>query len=238
MRTSDKSDKQISPPGVIEHVTCIQQAMQIISSSTIETWERFYRANFINSLTGFKSVSLIGTTNTKGQANLGIFSSLVHVGSDPALIGYINRPIKAAPHTMANILATGVYTINHIHPSILKQAHQTSAKYAEEVNEFDEVGLTAEFLENMPAPFVKESKVKYSLTLEEVLPIKLNDTFLVIGKVQQVKLEHDIVLPDGFLQLDKVSSTCSNGVDGYYATRLIDRYQYAKPGIQTTSIVS
>jgi hypothetical protein len=91
--------------------------MEIISSSTIETWERFYRANFINSLTGFKSVSLIGTFNQRGQTNLAIFSSVVHLGYDPAPIGFINRPIQAAPHTLANIQATGMYTINHIHPS-------------------------------------------------------------------------------------------------------------------------
>jgi flavin reductase (DIM6/NTAB) family NADH-FMN oxidoreductase RutF len=210
--------------------------MQIISSSTIQTWERFYRANFINSLTGFKSASLIGTINQKGQTNLGIFSSVVHIGSDPALVGYINRPLKAAPHTLANIQSTGVYTINHIHPSFLEQAHQTSAKYVDEVSEFDEVGLTPEFLENMTAPFVKESKVKYALALEEIIPIKLNNTFLVIGKIQQVKLEDDISLPDGFLELDKASSICCNGIDGYYTTQLIDRYEYAKPGIKTEKI--
>ncbi|MFM7431077.1 MAG: flavin reductase family protein [Flammeovirgaceae bacterium] len=212
--------------------------MQIISSSTIQQWERFYRANFINSLTGFKSVSLIGTINEKGQPNLGIFSSIVHIGSDPALVGYINRPIKAAPHTLANIQSTGVYTINHIHPSFLEKAHQTSAKYPAEVSEFDEVGLTPEFWENMAAPFVRESKVKYGLTLEEVVPIKLNDTFLVIGKIQQVKLEETILSPDGFLELDKVSSLCSNGIDGYYTTQLIDRFEYAKPDTQIARITN
>jgi flavin reductase (DIM6/NTAB) family NADH-FMN oxidoreductase RutF len=206
--------------------------MQIISASTIQTWERFYRANFINSLTGFKSVSLIGTVNKSGQTNLGIFSSLVHIGSDPALVGYINRPLKAAPHTFANIQATGVYTINHIQPSFLEKAHQTSAKYADEVSEFEAVGLTAEFLDGTPAPFVKESKVKYALTLEEIIPIKLNDTFLVIGKVQQVKLEADILLQDGFLELNRANSVCSNGIDGYYSTQLINRYQYAKPDLK------
>ncbi len=206
--------------------------MQIISSSTIQTWERFYRANFINSLTGFKSVCLIGTVNQKGQPNLGIFSSLVHIGSDPALVGYINRPVKAAPHTLANIQSTGVYTINHIHPSFLEQAHQTSAKYPDGVSEFHEVGLIPEFLENTLAPFVKESKVKYALTLEEIIPIKLNETFLVIGKIQQIKLEKEIVMQDGFLELDRVFSMCSNGIDGYYSTQLIDRYQYAKPGMK------
>jgi flavin reductase (DIM6/NTAB) family NADH-FMN oxidoreductase RutF len=212
--------------------------MQIISSTTIQAWERFYRANFINSLTGFKSASLIGTINNKGQTNLGIFSSIVHIGSDPALVGYINRPIKAAPHTLANIQSTGVYTINHIHPSILEQAHQTSAKYPAEVSEFDEVGLTPEFSENMAAPFVKESKVKYGLTLEEVVPIKPNDTFLVIGKIQQVKLEEPILSPDGFLELDKASSLCSNGIDGYYTTQLIDRFEYAKPDTQIARLTN
>ena len=210
--------------------------MHMISTSTIQSWERFYRANFINSLTGFKSVSLIGTVNSIGQSNLGVFSSIVHIGSDPALVGYINRPTKAAPHTLANIEATGAYTINHIHPDFLEKAHQTSAKYPEEVSEFDEVGLTAEFLENSKAPFVKESRVKYALQLKEIIPITLNNTFLVIGEIQCVKLEDDILLGDGFLALDKVSSLCSNGIDGYYSTELINRYEYAKPGIPTKKL--
>ena len=200
--------------------------------SDIESWERFYRANFINTLTGFKSVSLIGTVNTAGQANLGIFSSIVHIGSNPPLIGYINRPINAAPHTLANIMETGVYTINHIHPSFLQQAHQTSAKYDVGINEFEEVGLTTEFQEKIAAPFVKESNIKYALSLQEIIPIKLNDTFLVIGKVISIVIEKNIVSEDGFIHLDKESSICSNGIDGYYTTKLIERYHYAKPGIQ------
>jgi flavin reductase (DIM6/NTAB) family NADH-FMN oxidoreductase RutF len=206
--------------------------MQFFPHTTIQAWERFYRANFINSLTGFKSVSLIGTVNQKGQTNLAIFSSMVHLGSDPALIGFINRPIQAAPHTLANIQTTGIYTVNHVHPSFLELAHQTSAKYPEEVSEFDELRLTPEFIDSIAAPFVKESKVKYALALEEIIPIKLNNTFLVIGKLQQVTLEEEILLPDGFLELSKASSLCSNGIDAYYSTQLIDRYEYAKPGIK------
>jgi flavin reductase (DIM6/NTAB) family NADH-FMN oxidoreductase RutF len=111
-------------------------------------------------------------------------------------------------------------------------AHQTSAKYPEEVSEFDELGLTPEFFEATAAPFVKESKVKYALTLEQIIPIKVNNTFLVIGKLQSVALEENILLSDGFLELDKASSICSNGIDAYYSTQLIDRYEYAKPGVK------
>ena len=210
--------------------------MPLYINSSIQSWERFYRANFINSLTGFKSVSLIGTVDATGQTNLGIFSSIIHIGSDPALVGYINRPRTAAPHTLANIESTGVYTINHIHRSYLEKAHQTSAKYAPEISEFDEAGLTPEYIENITAPFVKESLVKYALTLKEIIPISLNQTFLVIGKIEMVHLQDEYVLPDGFIDLQKAETICSNGIDSYYSTQLVDRYRYAKPGIPPEKI--
>ena len=205
--------------------------MQQFTPVEWQSWERFYRANFINSLTGFKSASLIGTINAQGVPNLGMFSSMVHIGSDPALIGYINRPLAAAPHTLANIKSNGFYTVNHIHPSFVDKAHQTSAKYPDEVNEFAEVGLTEEYLEGINVPFVKESAIKYLLSLKEVVPITLNDTFLVIGQLEQVLIDPSLQpTPDGFLELDQLGSICSNGLDAYYKTTLIDRYAYAKPG--------
>jgi flavin reductase (DIM6/NTAB) family NADH-FMN oxidoreductase RutF len=205
--------------------------MQQFTPVEWQSWERFYRANFINSLTGFKSASLIGTINAQGVPNLGMFSSMVHIGSDPALIGYINRPVAAAPHTLANIKSNGFYTVNHIHASFVDKAHQTSAKYPVEVNEFVEVGLTEEYLEGINVPFVKESAIKYLLSLKEVVPITLNDTFLVIGQLEQVLIDPSLQpTPDGFLELDQIGSICSNGLDAYYKTTLIDRYAYAKPG--------
>ncbi len=206
--------------------------MPLYNQSVIQSWERFYRTNLINSLTGFKSVSLIGTVNRNGQTNLGVFSSIVHMGSDPALIGYINRPRKAAPHTLANIESTGFYTINHIIPSFLEKAHQTSAKYPETVSEFEEVGLTPQYIDNFPAPFVGESLVRYGLTLQEIVPIEINDTFLVIGKIHAIQLENGLVMPDGFIDLHKAATVCSNGIDSYYETKPLGRLSYAKPGLQ------
>ena len=213
--------------------------MQQFTPAEWQSWERFYRANFINSLTGFKSASLIGTINAQGVPNLGMFSSIVHIGSDPALIGYINRPLAAAPHTLANIKANGLYTVNHIQASFLAQAHQTSAKYPEEVNEFTEVGLTEEYLDGVKVPFVKESPIKYLLSLKEIIPITLNATFLVIGHLEQVLIDPSLQpTADGFLHLDQAGSICSNGLDAYYKTELIDRYDYAKPGIPVQKIAT
>jgi flavin reductase (DIM6/NTAB) family NADH-FMN oxidoreductase RutF len=207
--------------------------MPFYNQSEIHSWERFYRANLLNSLTGFKSVSLLGTVNQHGQTNLGVFSSIVHMGSDPALIGYINRPRAAAPHTLANIESTGFYTINHILPSFLEKAHQTSAKYPDGVSEFEEVGLTPQYFGNFPSPFVGESLVRYGLILQEIVPIEINGTFLVIGKIHSILLEDELIGPDGFIDLHKADTVCSNGIDSYYSTKPLGRLNYAKPGQQT-----
>jgi flavin reductase (DIM6/NTAB) family NADH-FMN oxidoreductase RutF len=205
--------------------------MQVISKETIQSWERFYRGNFVNSLSGFKSASLIATINKEGIPNLAIFSNIVHLGADPALIGFINRPLEAAPHTLANIEVTGFYTINHIHPDFVMQAHQTSAKYASGVNEFMSVGLQEEYLNDFPVPFVKQSRCSYAMKMVEIIPIKHNNTFFVIGELQQVRIEKDILTADGFIQLEKIESITSLGIDGYYNVTPMGRYAYAKPGV-------
>jgi flavin reductase (DIM6/NTAB) family NADH-FMN oxidoreductase RutF len=50
--------------------------------------ERIFRLNLINSITGVKPANLIGTQSKEGNSNLAIFSSVVHMGSNPALVGF------------------------------------------------------------------------------------------------------------------------------------------------------
>ena len=202
--------------------------MKSFSVEQIKLMDRFTRTHFINTLSGFKSVSLIGTINKLGQTNLAIFSNLVHIGADPALIGFVNRPMEAAPHTLANIQATEFYTVNHIHSGIFEKSHQTSAKYPEHISEFEAVGLTPLFRPGISAPFVEESKVQYVLKLEEVIPIKLNGTFLVVGSLQQVFIPAEIMDEDGYLSIEKANSLCSLGINGYYETKLLEKLPYAK----------
>ena len=198
------------------------------SIAEIQSWDRFTRANFINSLSGFKSLSLIGTVNGKGVSNLAIFSNIVHLGADPALIGFINRPLSAAPHTLQNIQETGIYTVNLVTESMCDQAHQTSAKYPEGVSEFEMTGLTEEYREGWKAPFVEESPIQYLLKFEQVIPIELNGTFLVIGSLQAAFVPAEIQEEDGFLDLAKVEILTSLGTSGYYKTEKINNLPYAK----------
>lgn len=203
--------------------------MITISLENIQSWDRFYRANFINSLSGFKSASLIGTRSKEGVPNLAIFSNIVHLGADPALIGFINRPKAAAPDTISNIEETGVFTMNHIHSGMIEQAHQTSAKYDSTVNEFEVVGLNMLWRDDCLAPFVQESRIQYRLSLADIIPIPRNGTFLVTGHIESVYLVEDFREADGFLPIEKYESITSLGLSGYYQTKKLISLPYAKP---------
>lgn len=204
--------------------------MQSFSPDTIASWDRFTRANFINSLSGFKSTHLIGTTHENGMYNLGLFHNVVHLGADPALVGFVNRPREAAPHTLTNIEQTGWYTMNAVAAPMAAQAHQCSAKYPADVSEFDAVALNPVLRpEVCPAPFVAESPVQYAMQLVEVIPIRHNGTFLVVGEVRGVWLQEGLLSADGFIELEKAGVITSSGIDSYHNTRLISRFPYAKP---------
>lgn len=195
----------------------------------IASMEKRYRAAFINSLSGFKSVSLIGSVNKEKQINLAIFSSVVHIGSHPSLLGFINRPNSVDRHTQENILETNSFTINHIANSIYKQAHQTSARYSREISEFDAVGLTPEFHSCIAAPYVKESIVKYGLEFVEKHDLKINGTSLIIGKVVEVFVPEDCISADGYIDIEKAETVSCSGLDSYHTTNRLSRLNYAKP---------
>ena len=203
--------------------------VQEIQKQDWGNWERIYRGNFFNSLSGFKPAILIGTQSAAGVTNLALVSNVVHLGADPALIGYVNRPRAATPHTLANIEEQGEYTMNLIHPGILAAAHQTSAKYPDGQSEFDATGLTPIFRDGCTAPYVAESVVQWQMKLVEIIPITYNNTFFVIGSVERVFLPQHWVETDGFIRLELGETLSTLGLDGYYLPQRVDRLPYARP---------
>ncbi|MBC6989479.1 flavin reductase family protein [Hymenobacter sp. BT491] len=204
--------------------------MKRITDEDIRGMEKVFRLNLINSVTGYKPANLVGTASAEGATNLAIISSVVHMGSNPALIGFILRPTTVERHTYDNILATGCYTINHVHAGFVGEAHYTSAKFPREESEFDTCGFGAEFLDGFGAPYVRESRIKMGLKLLEEVPIKANGTSLLIGTVQSLYLPEDLIAEDGSLDLNGVEDVCISGLDTYHAVRKIAAFEYARVG--------
>ena len=92
---------------------------------------------------------------------------MIHLGSDPALLGFIVRPNVVPRNTYTNIKSSGYFTINHISEDFITDAHHTSAKYDAHISEFDMTNLTSTYFDGFKAPFVTESPVKIGLKYVE-----------------------------------------------------------------------
>jgi flavin reductase (DIM6/NTAB) family NADH-FMN oxidoreductase RutF len=194
------------------------------------------RVQLINSLGGFKSVSLIGTSDLDGNENLAIFSSIFHIGANPPLIGLIFRPSPPERNTYNNIIDTGFYTINHINESIYRQAHQTSARYDQTESEFEITNLKPEYKDSFFAPYVAESNIQLGIEFKEQIIIPINNTTMIIGEITQVYIPENCLSEDGFVDIEKANSITCSGLDSYHKTVQLDRLSYAKPNQEITSI--
>ncbi|MFC6998567.1 flavin reductase family protein [Rufibacter roseus] len=191
------------------------------STSDILQMDKPYRANFITSLSGFKSLCLVGSSDAKGNSNLSLYTQVFHVGANPPLIGMLVRPDNVVRDTLNNIIKTGFYTLNHVHPKIYEAAHHSSAHHTQ--SEFSLCGLTPEYSEKHTAPYVKEANIKIGLKLAQRTYIKLNGTILVIGEIVEALVPESCLQPDGYLDIEKAESLTASGLDSYHTTHRLSR---------------
>lgn len=209
--------------------------MKHISTDDISKMEKIERLNLINSCTGYKSANLLATKSIDGKPNVAIFSSVTHLGSNPALIGFIMRPTTVPRDTYKNIKETGYFTVNHITVAMIEDAHHTSANYEPGVSEFEKTNLEEEYKNNIDTPFVKGSPVQLYCKYINEYYIRENDTIHIIAAIENIFYKEELEHEDGWLQIDKGNVVALNGLDGYCLPTLVDRFQYARKEIPSTS---
>ena len=203
--------------------------MTYFNIDEIHNLNHLYKINLINSCAGFKSANLIATKSTENNTNVAIFSSVIHLGSSPPLLGFILRPTSVPRNTYENIMETGYYTINHVHEKIIKDAHHTSAKYDCSISEFDVTNLETIYKNNFFVPFVKDCPIQIAMKFVEEYDIKSNNTKLVIGEIQELYIQDELLKDDGFIDLSEGKIATINGLNGYAIPTLKERFEYQKP---------
>lgn len=204
-------------------------ALRRIDRPEIEKMARVPRLNLINSCTGYKSANLIATISNEGRTNVAVFSSVTHLGSDPALISFTLRPTTVPRHTYKNIKEYGYFSVNHITVEQIADAHQTSAAYPEEISEFDQTKLEPIYHNDCPVPFVKGSPVKLLCKYMNEYLIQENGCLLVVASIEAIFYEEQLLTSDHWLQLDKGKVVAINGLDGYALPELLERFAFARP---------
>lgn len=203
--------------------------MNHLTSNDIQSLNSRYRAQLINSLSGFKSANLIATQDNIDNTNLAIISSVVHLGASPALVGFVMRPDNGERHTLDNIINSKQYTINQVSTDIYQKAHQCAASYPRQESEFTHSGLTEQYIDSISAPFVKESRLKYAVQLKQIVPIELNNTQFIIGEIIHIICEENVIQPDGYIDIEALNTASLSGLDSYHSSSRLSRLSYAKP---------
>ena len=147
----------------------------------IDKLDKVSRLNLINSITGFKPANLIGTISKENQENLAIFSSLVHLGSKPPLLGLITRPNSVPRHTYTNIIESKFYTINHVSDNIIERAHMTSAKFNRNESEFEKCDLEKEYIDEKSDIYMIDNISMFSRFKCNNVDIKIN--YMDVSKI-------------------------------------------------------
>ena len=203
----------------------------MIDKQALHSLDKRQRVAFVNSLPGFKPVVLVGTVNESGRTNLCVINSCFHVGADPALMGMIIRPSPEGTerHTLENILATEMFSVNAVTRDMAQRAHHTSAKFTRDQSEFEACGFAKQWHEGIKAPFVSESPLQVGLKLAEHRPLTINGTHLVIGSIEQIHLSDHARRQDGTLDLQGMDIVAGVGLDAYHTVNTGQRFSYAKP---------
>lgn len=203
--------------------------MAFFNFNDIQSLEKIYKINLINSCSGFKSANLLGSISKEEIPNVAVFSSVTHLGSNPPTLGFILRPTTVPRNTYKNIKDMGVFTINHIYEDIIDDAHHTSAKYAEAISEFDVTNLEEEYKGNFKAPFVKNAPVQMSMKFVEEIYVPSNDVMLIVAQIQELYIKDELLEKDGLINLSKGNIATINGLDTYAIPKFKKQLSYQRP---------
>ena len=195
------------------------------TANDIKKLDKVYRLNLINSITGIKPANLIATRSKNGVDNVAIFSSVVHLGSNPAMIGFVMRPqSNTNTDTYQNILDTKFYTINHITQKIYKKAHMTSGKT--DSSEFDILSIDKEN-SDFKVPFIKGSPVQIGMKLLKTIDLP-NKCIFIIGEPEIILINDKIITSEGKINLSSGDIVGISGLDGYYNLNYLDSLEYVR----------
>ena len=203
--------------------------MKYFDSNAIKNFKKVYRLNMINSITGYKSANMIGSRSNSGNENLAIFSSVTHLGSNPPLLSFTLRPNTVPRHTYKNFRENKVFTVNHVTLYQIEDAHHTSAKYDEEISEFNQTALSPEYKNDFYAPFVKGSPVQLGCRYLNEYDIIENGCVLIVAAIEHIFIENQLLKDDGWVKLEDGDVMTINGLDGYALPKLQKRLDYARP---------
>jgi len=138
-----------------------------------------------------RPIAWVGTRSADGVDNLAPHSFFTMVSNVPPILVFASTGRK---DTLANIEATGEFTVSLVDRALAEQANRTSAPYGPEVDEFAAAGLEKEPSAAVAPPRVAGSAGVFECVREQV--VAAGDGFTVFGRVVHVAVAEDVLVED------------------------------------------
>lgn len=181
-----------------------------------------------------RPIAWVGTRSPKGVANLAPFSYFNAVANHPPMVAISMSIHNGRPKdTLANISATGCFTVNLVSRDLAERMNVTSAEVGPDVDEFALAGLTAIEGDRVDAPRIGEARWSAECVLDRVLTLGAtpHESGLALGEIVRFHVEERLL--DGTrVDQEALDAVARMGGPTYSDTRR--RFDLARPSVPTS----
>ena len=185
-----------------------------------------------------RPIAWVGSQSADGVANLAPFSYFNAVCNHPPMIAISMTIRDGRPKdSLANIRATGVFTLNLVSRDLAEQMNASAAEVGPEIDEFVLAGLTKVRGDRVDAPRVGESRWSAECVLDRVITLgeSPRQSGLVLGEIVRFHVEERLL--DGTrIDQDGLDAVARMGGPTYSDTRR--RFDLARPGATAAVLAS
>lgn len=187
--------------------------------------------NPFNAIVTPRPIGWISTRGADGQENLAPYSFFNAVAYVPPQVMFASTGTKPdrgdTKDSVAQIRDTGVFCVNIVEYAMRDVMNVTSGVWGREVDEFAKAGITRADCETIACSRVAEAPANLECRLTEVVTLKGQSNFMVLGEVTGIHLRDDC-LRDGIFDVTRYQPLTRLGYRDY--ARITELFSLKRPG--------
>ena len=189
------------------------------------------RHNPFNAIVTPRPIGWIATRGADGSENLAPYSFFNAVAYVPPQVMFASTSAKPdrgdTKDSVSNIRETGVFAVNIVEYAMRDVMNVTSGPWEREVDEFDKAGIERAECDVIPCSRVVGAPATLECRMTQIVTLKGESNFLVIGEVVGVHLRDDCVV-DGMFDILKYQPLTRLGYRDY--SRITEVFSLKRPG--------
>lgn len=187
--------------------------------------------NPFNAVVTPRPIGWISTRGADGTENLAPYSFFNAVAYVPPQVMFASTSAKpdrdGTKDSVANIRETGVFCVNIVEYAMRDVMNETSGPWARDVDEFEKAGIEREPCREIQCSRVAGAPAALECRMTEIVTLRGEANFLVLGEVVGVHLRDDCV-EDGMFNVLKFQPLTRLGYRDY--SRITEVFSLMRPG--------